>query len=35
VHKALRNSNVPVYNLPEKAVKALKVLRTYGLIVKH
>jgi len=36
VHKVLCNTNIPLYNLPEKAAKALKVLRTYGKIVeKH
>jgi len=29
VHKKLQNTNVPVYNLPEKAAKALKSLRKY------
>jgi len=29
VHKKLQNTNVPVYNLPEKAAKALKALRKY------
>ncbi|MGC8895750.1 MAG: acetate--CoA ligase family protein [Candidatus Bathyarchaeia archaeon] len=36
VFKVLGNTNIPLYNLPEKAVKALKVLREYGKIVeKH
>lgn len=36
VYKVLGETNIPLYNLPEKAVKALKVLRTYGKIVeKH
>jgi acyl-CoA synthetase (NDP forming) len=36
VYKVLGNTNVPLYNLPEKAVKALKALRTYSKIVeKH
>jgi acetyltransferase len=36
VHKVLRKSNIPLYNLPEKAVKALKSLRIYGKIIeKH
>ena len=36
VYKILGNTNIPLYNLPEKAVKALKVLQTYGLIAgKH
>jgi len=30
VQKVLRDTNIPVYNLPEKAAKALKVLRAYG-----
>jgi len=34
VYKALGNSRVPLYNLPDKAVKALKVLREYGRIVQ-
>jgi acyl-CoA synthetase (NDP forming) len=29
VHKVLGDTSIPVYNLPEKAVKALKTLRTY------
>jgi acyl-CoA synthetase (NDP forming) len=33
VFKVLGHTNVPLYNLPEKAVKALKVLRTYGKLV--
>ena len=33
VHKVLRKSNIPLYNLPEKAVKALKALRIYGKII--
>jgi acyl-CoA synthetase (NDP forming) len=36
VHKMLRKSNIPLYNLPEKAVKALRALRIYGKIIeKH
>lgn len=36
VYKVLGNTNIPLYNLPEKAAKALKVLRTYGKILeKH
>jgi len=36
VHKVLGDSTIPLYNLPEKAVKALKVLRSYGKIIeKH
>lgn len=34
VYKVLGNTPIPLYNLPEKAVKALKVLRTYGKIVE-
>jgi acyl-CoA synthetase (NDP forming) len=34
VYSVLGNTSIPLYNLPEKAVKALKVLRTYGRIVK-
>jgi len=30
VQKVLRKTVIPVYNLPEKAAKALKVLRAYG-----
>jgi acyl-CoA synthetase (NDP forming) len=29
VYQVLRDTSIPVYNLPEKAVKALKTLRTY------
>ncbi|MDH7564484.1 MAG: hypothetical protein QHH24_06380 [Candidatus Bathyarchaeota archaeon] len=36
VQRVLANTSIPVYNLPEKGVQALKVLRTYGLIAgKH
>jgi len=35
VYKVLGNTNIPLYNLPEKAVKALKVLRIYGKIVEE
>jgi acyl-CoA synthetase (NDP forming) len=36
VSRVLGSTRIPVYNLPEKAVKALKVLRIYGKIVeKH
>jgi acyl-CoA synthetase (NDP forming) len=32
VQKVLRDTNVPVYNLPEKAAEALKALRIFGKI---
>ncbi len=36
VYEVLGNTKIPLYNLPEKAVKALKALRTYNKIVeKH
>ncbi len=36
VYKILGNTTVPLYNLPDKAAKALKILRTYSMIVeKH
>jgi len=35
VQKVLRSSNVPVYNLPEKAAKALRTLRTYNKILRE
>jgi len=36
VYKILGNTTIPLYNLPEKAVKALKFLRIYGKILeKH
>lgn len=34
VYKVLGDTSIPLYNLPEKAVKVLKVLRVYGKIVK-
>jgi len=34
VYKVLGNTKIPLYNLPEKAVKALKILRTYGKILE-
>jgi acetyl-CoA synthetase (ADP-forming)/acetyltransferase len=34
VHRVLGRTNIPVYNLPDKAVKALRVLRTYSMIAK-
>jgi acyl-CoA synthetase (NDP forming) len=36
VYRVLSNTNIPLYNLPDKAVKALKILRDYGKIIgKH
>jgi len=35
VQKVLSSSNVPVYNLPEKAAKALRTLRTYNKILRE
>jgi len=36
VHKVLVDSSIPLYNLPDKAVKALKVLRDrYRILEKH
>jgi len=32
VYKMLRDTNVPVYNLPEKAARALRTLRIYHKI---
>lgn len=32
VHRVLGKTNIPTYNLPDKAVKALRVLRTYSMI---
>ena len=34
VQKVLRDTNLPVYNLPEKAAKALKALRKYGKLIE-
>jgi acyl-CoA synthetase (NDP forming) len=34
VHKVLEKSNIPLYNLPEKAAKAMKALRLYAKIVE-
>jgi acyl-CoA synthetase (NDP forming) len=34
VYKVLRDTSIPVYNLPEKAAKALKTLRTYHKILQ-
>jgi len=35
VHNVLKNTNIPLYNLPEKAVRALRVLRLYGQIIEE
>jgi len=35
VHKVLQNTNIPTYNMPEKAAKALKTLRIYHKIAKR
>ena len=36
VYEVLGNTKIPLYNLPEKAAKVLKVLRMYGKIIeKH
>ena len=35
VYKVLRDTHIPVYNLPEKAARALKALRTYHTIVER
>jgi acyl-CoA synthetase (NDP forming) len=32
VYEVLGRSRIPLYNLPEKAAKALRVLRAYGMI---
>jgi acyl-CoA synthetase (NDP forming) len=34
IHRVLHNTCIPVYNLPEKAAKALKCLRTFGKIAE-
>jgi len=34
VYKVLQNTDIPVYNLPDKAAKALKALRTYYKMAK-
>jgi len=34
VHEVLQNTNIPVYNLPERAASALKALRTYHKVLK-
>lgn len=33
VYKVMGESSIPLYNLPEKGVKALKILRLYGKII--
>lgn len=35
VHKVLGKTNVPTYNLPDKAAKALRILRTYGMVLER
>jgi len=35
VYKVLGNTSIPLYNLPDKAVKALKILRIYRKIVEN
>jgi acetyltransferase len=35
VSRVLGNTAIPLYNLPEKAVKALKVLRIHGKILQR
>ncbi len=34
VHAVLRDTNIPVYNLPDKAARALRALRTYWKITR-
>jgi acyl-CoA synthetase (NDP forming) len=34
LHRVLGKTSVPLFNLPEKAARALKVLRIYSQIVK-
>ncbi|MEM1563922.1 MAG: CoA-binding protein [Candidatus Bathyarchaeia archaeon] len=35
VYRVIGESSIPVYNLPEKGVRVLKVLRTYGKILER
>jgi acyl-CoA synthetase (NDP forming) len=35
IYRVIGESSIPTYNLPEKGVKALKVLRAYGKIVER
>jgi len=35
VYGIIGESNIPVYNLPEKGVKAMKILRAYGKILER
>ncbi len=35
VHAILRDTDIPIYNLPEKGVKVLKVLRAYWKITRN
>jgi acyl-CoA synthetase (NDP forming) len=34
IHKVLAETDIPLYNIPEKAAKALKTLREYGKILE-
>ncbi|MCZ2855670.1 MAG: hypothetical protein O2U62_01110, partial [Candidatus Bathyarchaeota archaeon] len=34
VYRILRDTNIPLYNLPEKAAKALKTLQTYHTVLQ-
>ncbi|MCJ7423642.1 CoA-binding protein [Candidatus Bathyarchaeota archaeon] len=35
VHKIIGNTRIPLYNLPDKAAKALRALRLYGIIAQR